>query len=332
MLAAMSQPISMQETEESPSGSDQVVVVDPSPLSPHQQQPKRRIVRNLEILEYLIGTIAGTDKLSKVAKYALDVIRAIVTSRPNSILAKLISLIPNFSSRATYASSLLSTYRYILRFGHTPFALSKLFDRLQASIKDTGKIDKIWMNEDALNNVLDLYYGVFDELDTLYRLKMWQNPKIYKTVVTHQCWAWEAFILLGLKNNIIRLNSIKSEITKLEVQCRVKNHAMQLSASLHDQGPRPESFVRQQLLQDLNKNNEAAQREKANQNKLQELRHQKLVTYLDIARLSFDCAANLTDLLHIPGPASTYSVLSLGSGLTGLYKMWINAANSLASQ
>ncbi|GAV55135.1 hypothetical protein ZYGR_0AS04590 [Zygosaccharomyces rouxii] len=325
----MSRPITMEENEEPLSTKEQVVVIDPTPPTP---PPKKRVVRNLEILEYLIGTIAGTDKFSKVAKYTLDVIKAIVISRPNSVLARLISLIPNFRSKATYASSLLSTYRYILRFGYTPFALSKLFDRLKGSIRDPSKANKIWMNEDALNNVLDLYYGVFDELDTLYRLKVWQNPKVYIRVVTHQCWAWEAFILLGLKNNFKQLNSIKSEITQLEVQRRVKSHAMQLSASLHDQGPRPDSFVRQQLLQDLNKNSETAEKEQENERQLQELRHQRLITYLDIARLSFDCAANLSDLLHIPGPAYTYSVLSLGSGVTGLYKMWINAAKALSSQ
>ncbi|GAV50229.1 hypothetical protein ZYGR_0U00850 [Zygosaccharomyces rouxii] len=325
----MSRPITMEENEEPLSAREQTVVTDSPPSPP---QPKIRVVRNLDILEYLIGTIAGTDKLTKVAKYALDVIKAIVVSRPNSVLARLISLIPNFKSKATYVSSTLSTYRYILRFGYTPFALSKLFDRLKATIKDPSKINKIWMNEGALNNVLDFYYGVFDELDTLYRLSVWKNPKVYNKVVTQQCWAWEAFILLGLKNGLTQLNSIKSQITQLEVQRRVKNHAMQLSASLHDQGPRPDSFVRQQLLQDLNKNKETAEREQEIERQLQELRHQKLVTYLDVARLSFDCAANLSDLLHIPGPAYTYSVLSLGSGVTGLIKMWTNAAKTLSGQ
>lgn len=322
----MSQPITMEENEETLSGKEPVLVAD-SPT-----KPRARVVRNLEILRYLIGTIAGSDKLSKVAKYALDVIRAIVISRPNSVLARLISLIPNFRSKATYASSLLSTYRYLLRFGHTPFALSKLFDKLKTSIKDPSKANKIWMNEDALTDILDLYYGVFDELDTLYRLRVWHNPKVYSKVVTHQCWAWEASILLGLKNNFIQLDSIKFKITQLEVQLRVRNHAMQLSASIHDQRPRPDSVVRRQLLQDLNKNGETSEREQENERQLQQLRYQKLTTYLDIVRLSFDCAANLSDLLHIPVPAYTYSVLSLGSGVTGLYKMWINAAKALSDQ
>lgn len=316
----------MEENEETFSGKEPVLVAD-SPT-----KPKERVVRNLEILKYLIGTIAGSDKLSKVAKYALDLIRAIVISRPNSVLAKLISLIPNFRSKATYASSLLSTYRYILRFGHTPFALSKLFDKLKASIKDPSKANKIWMNEDALTNILDLYYGVFDELDTLYRLSVWHNPKVYSKVVTHQCWAWEASILLGLKNNFTQLNSIKFKITQLEVQFRVRNHAMQLSASIHDQRPSPDSAIRRQLLQDLNKNGDTSEREQENERQLQQLRYQKWITYLDIVRLSFDCAANLSDLLHIPVPAYTYSVLSLGSGVTGLYKMWINAAKALSDQ
>lgn len=321
----MSQPITMEDKQEPSSQMEQVVVVEPLP-------PKKRVVRNLEILEYLIGSIAGTDKLAKVAKYTLDVVKAIVASKPNSLLARLISLIPKFNSKATYASSLLSTYRYILRFGYTPFALSKLFDRFRKSVQDPSKIEKIWKNEGALNNVLDLYYGVFDELDTLYRLKVWQNPKVYNEVVKQQCWAWEASIVLGLKNNFVKLDSIKSQITNLEVQRRVKNHALQLSSSLHNQGPTTDSLVRQQFLQDLNKNNETVDREREVENQLEELRHEKLLTYFDVARLSFDCAANLSDLLHIPAPASTYSVLSLGSGVTGLIKMWINASKTLSNE
>lgn len=294
--------------------------------------PARRVVRNLEILEYLIGTVAGTDKIAKVAKYALDVIRRIVSSNPHSLLARLAALIPKFESKTVYASTTLSTYRYILRFGYTPFALSKLLSKLRATLIEPSKATKIWNNEESLGQVVDLYYGVFDELDTLYRLKVWQNPSLYDTVVKHECWAWQIYIVLGLKNDWLKLQDLRSQITKLEVKRRVSNHAVQLSANLQGQGPRPDSLVRQQLLKDLNKNNESLKRERETDRQIAELRHLKLITYLDIARLTFDCAANCSDIFHISAPASTYSVLSLGSGTVGLIKMWINAAKELSAQ
>ncbi|AQZ12058.1 PEX25 (YPL112C) and PEX27 (YOR193W) [Zygosaccharomyces parabailii] len=294
--------------------------------------PAKHVVRNLEILEYLIGTIAGTDKIAKVAKYTLDVIRRIVLSCPHSMLARIASLIPKFDAKTTYASTSLSTYRYILRFGYTPFVLSKLIGKLRASLIEPSRAQKIWNNEESLGQLVDLYYGIFDELDTLYRLRIWQNPSLYDKVVKHECWAWQISIVLGLKKNWLKLQQTKSQITKLEVQRRVSKHAIQLSANLQSEGARPDSVVRQQLLQDLNKNKEGLRKERETERQLAELRHRKLVTCLDIARLSFDCAANCTDIFNISAPAYTYSVLSLGSGTVGLFKMWINAALELSAE
>lgn len=89
-----------------------------------------------------------------------------------------------------------------------------------------------------------------------------------------------------------------------------------------------QSPIRKQLLNDLNVNNNA---EVLIHKQLKAIKDEKTLVYLDIARLSFDCMANTSDILNLKTPKGTYAVLSLGSGLTGLVKLWITTKRSLCS-
>lgn len=109
---------------------------------------------------------------------------------------------------------------------------------------------------------------------------------------------------------------------------QVRDRAMKFSSNLKGSSGLT-SPIRRQLLNDLNNGSgndlEIAQ-------KLHGLKHEKTVTYLDLTRLSFDLLANSTDVFRLKTPQGTYAVLSLGSGITGFVKLWMNAKKELGKQ
>ncbi|CAI4862496.1 CRB_1a_G0054990.mRNA.1.CDS.1 [Saccharomyces cerevisiae] len=136
---------------------------------------------------------------------------------------------------------------------------------------------------------------------------------------------------LSLKDHWLNLQSLQKRQLELEVQLKVQNNALLLSPILMHQAHKDDgsqSPIRKQLLNDLNVNNDA---EVLIHKQLKTIKDEKTLVYLDIARLSFDCMANTSDILNLKTPKGTYAVLSLGSGLTGLVKLWITTKRSLCS-
>ena len=184
-----------------------------SKSSSKESQAKAKMVDNITILKYLLDSLSGRDKFAKIIKYALDILKLFIEkSRKNltvlnpSVLTNytkvlknltlkvalrhpvtvikvlLLSLLKNFDRKIDFISQQLSTFRYILRFGGTPFRMFSLLGKLNKTRKCNFQIDQIktiWLNEASLREFLDLYYGIFDELDLLYKLKIWTNKSFY---------------------------------------------------------------------------------------------------------------------------------------------------------
>ncbi|CAI4054364.1 hypothetical protein SUVZ_16G1750 [Saccharomyces uvarum] len=325
---------------------------------------KTKMVDNITILKYLLDSLSGRDKFAKIIKYALDILKLFIEkSKKNltvldpSVLTYytkilknltlkvalrhpitvvkvvLLSLLKNFDRKIDFISQQLSTFRYILRFGGTPFRLFSLlgkFNRTRQCNFQVDQIKKIWFNEASLREFLDLYYGIFDELDLLYKLKIWSNKSFYSFVSRQESLSWQYDILLSLKDNWLSLQNLQRKQLELEVQLKVQNNALLLSPIVMHKArdDASQSPIRKQLLSDLNADNKS---ELLIRKQLKAIKDEKTLLYLDITRLSFDCMANTSDILNLKTPKGTYAVLSLGSGLTGLVKLWIMAKRKLCS-
>lgn len=322
-------------------------------------EQKLPTVRRIDVLEYLINSLAGKDKLAKILKYTLDLLRLLVSNSRAGItkwdptvlmyykkvlknlnvrsvirhpvtISKilLVAIFQNFESKAEFVSQQLSTYRYILRFGGTPFRVIKMFNKLQQTELDRAKLEKLWFNESSLRDFLDLYYGVCDEMVLLHKLKVWSHPGLYTWFSRHEALSWQYDIMLSLKNAWLQLDKIRRKIVELNIQQRVRAKALKLSENLQG-NPGYTSPIRRQLLSDLNNGNgndlDILQQ-------IERLKQERKIAYLDIIRLTFDCLANCTDIFNLKTPPGTYGVLSLCSGVTGLAKLWINAKKELLKQ
>lgn len=317
-------------------------------------------VRSIDILEYLTNSLAGKDKLTKILKYTLDLLRLLVSNSRASItkwdpsvlmhyrkvlkrlnfnmvlkhpvtVSKilLVAIFENFESKANFVGQQLSTYRYILRFGGTPFRLLKMLQKMRETEWDSVKLQKIWFNEASLRDFLDLYYGVCDEMVLLHKLKVWSHDGLYSWFSRHEVLSWQYDIVLSWKDNWIKLHTIQRKIVELNIQLQVRAKALKLSTNLQ-RNPGYTSPIRKQLLNDLNSGTDWNGNDSEIKEKINQLKREKFITYLDLIRLTFDCLANSTDVFNLKTPPGTYAALSLCSGVTGLAKLWINAREQLS--
>ncbi|CAI4053222.1 Pex25p SKDI_16G1630 [Saccharomyces kudriavzevii IFO 1802] len=353
------------DTEKFGAGNGSKLHAESSRASDDGNQAKTKMVDNITILKYLLDSLSGRDKFAKIIKYALDILKLFIEKSKKNLTALdpsvlsyytkilknltlkvalrhpitvikvlLLSLLKNFDKKIDFISQQLSTFRYILRFGGTPFKVFSLLEKFNNTRKCNFQVDqikKIWFNEASLREFLDLYYGIFDELDLLYKLKIWSNKSLYSFVSRQESFAWQYDILLSLKNSWLDLQNLQKRQLELEVQLKVQNNALLLSPILMHQTQNDDasqSPIRKQLLNDLNVENKS---ELLIRRQLKAIKDEKTLVYLDMTRLTFDCMANTSDILNLKTPRGTYAVLSLGSGLTGLVKLWITAKRSLCS-
>lgn len=354
----MSSPVKDEKRLQPIVMTDQEVEEDQSQLLASPMD-KSIIVRRIDVLEYLVNSLAGKDKLTKILKYTLDLLRLLISNSRAGItkwdptvllyykkvlknfsvrsvirhpvtISKilLVAIFENFESKANFVSQQLSTYRYILRFGGTPFRIVKMLQKVQQTEFDRVKLQEIWFNESSLRDFLDIYYGICDEMVLLHKLKVWSHPGLFNWFSRHEVLSWQYDIVLSLKDNWMKLETIQKKIIELNIQSQVRSKALKLSANLQG-SPGYTSPIRRQLLNDLNSGNG---NELDIQQRIEQLKQERKITYLDLTRLTFDCLANCTDVFSIKTPPGTYAILSLCSGITGLTKLWINAKKELLKQ
>ncbi|SCU82906.1 LADA_0C08614g1_1 [Lachancea dasiensis] len=119
------------------------------------------VVKNIDILHHIFGTLGGKDRLAKILKYVLDLLKLfvghgrakitkwdpqvlqyyskvlaqlnlrLILKHPITIL-KIITVagLRNFEARASLISTNLSLFRQIMRFGGTPFRLVSLCQKI----------------------------------------------------------------------------------------------------------------------------------------------------------------------------------------------------------
>ncbi|SMN19573.1 similar to Saccharomyces cerevisiae YOR193W PEX27 Peripheral peroxisomal membrane protein involved in controlling peroxisome size and number [Maudiozyma saulgeensis] len=345
------------EVKHIPSGEDDTIKINKC-----KENKKKIVVENMEILQYLINSLGGKDKLAKILKYILQIINLFISNvlknykRKNlntndliirySFLKNLknILLKPNFfvyilSSKINknlgYVIDQLGTYRYILRFGNSPFLIYKMIEKIKKIwcydnklITFQENLINLFGNENAFRDILNLYYTICDELVLLYKFKLWSNPILFETISRHESWTWQADIIFSLKDLFIKLTDLQDKELEYTIQLQVKERATQLYTNNNNHL----SPVRQKLLHDLKNLNDCDNENLIIKRKLNQIKLDKRLVHLDILKLSFDASANSIDLFNVKTPPIVYPLLSLGSGITSFIKMWKQAKNDIIKE
>lgn len=325
------------------------------------------LVRNIDILKRIFDTLGGKDRIAKIIKYVLDLLKLCVARSRKSItswdpevlqyyskvlkqlnfrmalrhpvtIAKIltVAMLRNFESKATLVSTNLSLFRQILRFGGTPFRVAALWKKLllttqQLSSQKGDDISALaTMNKIWLNEA-----SLGDFIDLYYgimdELMLMHKFKLWSHTGVHK-WVAKHEALSWYYDILLGLKKNWCTLqnlkhAQLELEIQAQVKRRALEISSRLHG-RGTSPIKRQLLQDLHVEN-STDSELAE--RLASLQREKTVVYCDLVRLSFDFLADTTDVFNMKTPPGTYAILSLASGLTGFVKLWINAKQDLSS-
>lgn len=243
---------------------------------------RSKVIRRMDILKAVFDSMMGKDRIAKICKYVIDLLRIFVSRSeyvrnlsginthvelfsqrtvfdvvkdPRMFLQVFVGRVSKlFNEKGILVSNQLGFYRQIMRCGGTPFRLYNWYNKILRTLKDASSSPSlltkslvwmnIWFTEQSLGEFIDLYYGVMDELMLLYKLKLWSNKSMHKWVGKHEALSWYYDILLGLKKNWVKLQVINQREFELKIQCQVRQRALELSAKLNStvQRPQPESY------------------------------------------------------------------------------------------
>ncbi|SCU85014.1 LAMI_0C09802g1_1 [Lachancea mirantina] len=355
------------ETPQSPCEAEEVPVQQPATQDAASQRPAAAMpVRNLDVLEAAFNSLSGKDRIAKIIKYVLDLLRLFVArSRKgitqwdpqvlqyySKVLAKLnlrllvrhpvtilkivvVAAFRNFESRALLVSTSLSMFRQILRFGGTPFRLAKLWSKIARTTEALAH--KAQSGNTAVTAIAKIWgseQSLGDFIDLYYGI-MDELMLLHK----FKLWSHAGFYSWVAKHEALswyydimlglKKNWCALQLlnqSQLELQIQLQVKARALQLSSKLRGS-TNSPIKQQLLQDLQADHAT---DTSIQQELDSIQRQKGILYLDLIRLSFDFLANTTDVFHLKTPPGTYAVLSLASGITGFNKIWINCKRDLS--
>lgn len=293
-------------------------------------------VDRIDVLQHIINTLNGKDKLAKTLKHLLDLLRYLLSTK-SSILIKnkwanriTSSIIKNLIDKLTFVSIQLTTYRYILRFGNSPFLIVKFIQkwkRLLYTDKDfNSNNNNDWkrksfdllttiFKESLFKELFSIYFSVCDEILLLNRLRVWKHAKLERFISRQEIYSWQLDILLNLKDDISELQELKRQSLEYSIEKNIR----EVNNNLY-----PEHFSSEgdmtlyhSCLNALN-------------NKLVINAKRQRILKLDILRLIFDALANSTDLFKLRVSLGTYSGLSLCSSIISLIKLWVEAKQKIS--
>ncbi|SCV05730.1 LANO_0H13916g1_1 [Lachancea nothofagi CBS 11611] len=157
-------------------GTQHTQQVENSPLSPAVtvDQLNVAVVRNIDVLQHIFGTLSGKDRLAKILKYVLDLLKLFVGRSRASItkwdpqvlqyyskvlaqfnlrlilkhpitIIKIITVagLRNFEAKASLVGTSLSLFRQILRFGGTPFRVANLCHKIGTTMHQISRSKQV---------------------------------------------------------------------------------------------------------------------------------------------------------------------------------------------
>lgn len=292
-------------------------------------------IDKIDVLQHLINTLNGKDKLAKTLKYFLDLLRYLLSTK-SSIIVKnkwiyqiTSVMVKNLVNRLTFVSIQLTTYRYILRFGNSPFLIIKFIQKWRSllhSDKNFSNNGDNWkrkpfdlltliFKESLFKELFNIYFSVCDEVMLLNRLRIWKHTKLEKIISRQEIYSWQLDIFLNLKDNISELQRLRRQ----SLEYRIEKNIREVNNNLYPNqfSPDGDMTLYHSCLDVLDKNlivNSKKQR----------------ILKLNILRLLFDALANSTDLFKLGVSLGTYSGLSLCSSIISLIKLWIEVKQEIS--
>ncbi|KAH3686806.1 hypothetical protein WICPIJ_002203 [Wickerhamomyces pijperi] len=344
--------------DEEEKGEKQLINVKPIPLSSSELSTDSNVhlihkrVKLIDIILSMIKRVAGKDKIAKIIQYSLNIFKffliksrgymattttataAAKTLLTNNPLRYLTALIVQHSllleSKISFVASQISSFRYAMRFGTAPLLVYKFLCKLQNMLhphnKEALSIDKFF-NLQFLSEVNDVYYQIFDELELLFKLKIFTNPEISSFVSDQAAIGWMIDILLTFKNKLQALQENRYKQQDLSISIQVRTKASELSSKFLNN-----TNFRNEILKEFNaKNNNKLTQQ------LTELREEEVELYFDLLKNSCDFTCDFIDLFgsQIRKVVNLSPLVYLGSGwcagFIGARKVWKACEKELAA-
>lgn len=282
----------------------------------------------LDILHHLVNTLNGKDKFAKTVKYSLDLIIYFLSIKPtvmmrNKWLRNLThTMIKNLIRQLSHVSMQLSTYRYILRFGNSPFLIIKFIERCKFLVKGnfTSWSDRMahlglkLFNESSFKELLNIYFSICDEMMLLNRFRIWSHPRLESIISRHEVISWQIDIFLNLKDSLLELETLKRN----SLECNIEKNLRQVNNNLY-----PNQFGMDNT---ATMDDQLAKLDE----KILSISQKEYILKLDITRLLFDALANSTDFFKLKVSSGTYSSLSLCSSIVSLIKLWTQTKQDIS--
>lgn len=332
---------------------ENLINVKPLPIETPPVQDGGRIplvikkkIQLLDIILGMISRIAGKDKIAKLIQYSLNIFKVfLIKSRGYIIESKSLKFNPVkaltrliiansmlLEQKITFVASQISSFRYAMRFGTSPFLIYKFLTRLQQTFysKDLSfqKLTSTFLNLKFLGEANDVYYQIFDELEFLFKLKVFTNPEASDFVSKQAAIGWMIDILLTFKNKYYALQENKYKQQDLRISMQVRAKASELSAKFLNNN----NFRNELLKEFSSKNNNNLELHLAS------LKQEETELYLDIVKNSCDFTCDFIDLFgdeikkHVTLSPLVYLVSGWSAGIIGARKVWIACEQELQNQ
>lgn len=289
---------------------------------------EKTVVPPSKIMLSLLNTLVGKDKIAKTAQYALRILllytKSFLGSKQKSLRVGklnqiLLVLCKEFQDRSTGVVAGLSLYRQLLRFGKTPFRVQGLYGKLKSSSL------KVWQTEESLGDVIDLYYGVCDEILLLFKMGALRSGKLRQLAGKHEMYSWYYDIILGLKQTYCKLKEVERREMAIKIRLQVKQRAKKflLESPL---SPAQSPSASQIHSPSLSSSGQLSPLPK----ELIDIGEERRLLRIDLMRLMCDFSFNSVDIFNLKVPQSLYLLFGLTSGSLGLTKAWIAMERQLS--
>ncbi|KAH3678566.1 hypothetical protein WICMUC_001375 [Wickerhamomyces mucosus] len=304
------------DIEEDDSGNDEKLLnLKPIPIEADLRLTNARKIKQLDILKNLISQIGGKDKIAKLVQYTLNIIKFFLIRSKSSLIdfnnftkinplkfitSIIISNSIQLEKKISFITSQISSFRYALRFGTSPFKIISTVENLKFFYNNIYQFDKIksrFLTESFLTELIDVYYTIFDELELLFKLKILTNLKLSSIVSKNAAIGWYLDILLTLKQKFqqLKINQLKQQDLKISIQVRLKANELSRKFIHNNNNNNTNQRFRNELLKEfnlksINSNNLDIQ--------LKDLKIEEYDLYLDIVKNSFDFICDSLDLFE----------------------------------
>ncbi|CCD24246.1 uncharacterized protein NDAI_0C05870 [Naumovozyma dairenensis CBS 421] len=316
--------------------------------------------RKLAILNYIFHSMIGKDKLAKIIIHLLSLIDILTIKKllpwintslfPFNVKIPILQLerqrrliaglLRNSHNKISSIVPVLSTFRYILRLGHSipnSIKLMEIIKRVTNKSQNDRKFKQLLQNTFFLRGLIDAYFTIFDELILLFdKFKVLRSlrklfPR-YKLIIgflrLNHTIAWQLDIIYNLVHSITQLQRIKRNLFILDLESTIRKAI--IKDSLQNGVDTVIKNILSQLLLDLDNTGSNGKN-----SMVKRLMKGKRLIYMELLRLFLDGCANTIHILALTNSKSIrhsvpYNLLSLTSGIVGLLKLFGNVSERMS--